>query len=69
MAPDRTRYTHPTPTEIGQPFIGSVDDALAGHTIVETYTGTRGESVRTVVPVTAADSGGADICVRLPVVP
>lgn len=54
MAPDRTRYTHPTPAQIGQPFIGSVDDALAGRTIVETYTGTLGESVRTVVPVRSA---------------
>lgn len=54
MAPDRTRYTHPTPAQIGQPFIGSVDDALAGRTIVETYTGTLGESVRTVVPVHSA---------------
>jgi two-component system CitB family sensor kinase len=59
MAPDRTRYTHPTAELIGQPFIGSVDDALAGHTIVETYTGTLGESVRTVVPVHAP--GGAVI--------
>ena len=51
MAPDRTRYTHPTTSLIGQPFIGSIESALAGDTIVETNTGTLGESVRTVVPV------------------
>ncbi|GAA0480852.1 histidine kinase [Paractinoplanes deccanensis] len=51
MAPDRTRYTHRTPSLIGKPFIGSIDGALAGGTVVETSVGTLGESVRTVVPV------------------
>ncbi|MEV4351610.1 sensor histidine kinase [Actinoplanes sp. NPDC049596] len=51
MAPDRTRYTHTTPSLIGRPFIGSIDGALAGGTVVETSVGTLGESVRTVVPV------------------
>lgn len=55
MAPDRTRYTHPNTGLIGKPFIGSVDGALAGETVVETFTGSLGESVRTVVPVRAAD--------------
>ncbi|MFI5896654.1 ATP-binding protein [Actinoplanes sp. NPDC051513] len=51
MATDRTRFTHPTGSMIGQPFIGTIDDALAGGTVTETHTGTLGESVRTVVPV------------------
>jgi two-component system, CitB family, sensor kinase len=57
MATDRTRYTHTRPDLIGQPFIGSIDGALAGRTIIETNVGTLGESVRTVVPV--HDPGGA----------
>jgi two-component system CitB family sensor kinase len=55
MAPDRTRYTHPIPDLIGQPFAGTVAGALAGGTVVEQYRGSLGESVRTVVPVRAAD--------------
>lgn len=52
MATDRTRYTHRDPDEIGRPFIGSIDRALAGETFSETYAGTLGPSVRTVAPVT-----------------
>ncbi|MDY7087133.1 MAG: sensor histidine kinase [Actinomycetota bacterium] len=52
MAPDRTRFTHTNPTLIGQPFIGSIDAALRGGTVIEKSVGTLGESVRTVVPVT-----------------
>lgn len=55
MAPDRTRYSHPTASLIGRPFIGNIGPALAGGTVVETYTGTLGPSVRTVVPVRDAD--------------
>lgn len=51
MAPDRTRYTHPTPDRIGQPFIGTIEPALAGGTVTETYEGTLGPSVRAVMPV------------------
>jgi sensor histidine kinase regulating citrate/malate metabolism len=36
MAPDRTRYTHPDPTQIGRPFLGTVAPALAGRTFTET---------------------------------
>ncbi|GIE10635.1 histidine kinase [Paractinoplanes ferrugineus] len=54
MATDRTRWTHPTTTLIGQPFIGTVADALNGGRVVETHAGTLGESVRTVVPVRSA---------------
>ncbi|MFF5078579.1 ATP-binding protein [Actinoplanes sp. NPDC000266] len=51
MATDRTRFTHRTPSLIGQPFIGTIDGALEGGTVVEKSVGTLGESVRTVVPV------------------
>ncbi|WP_045073440.1 sensor histidine kinase [Psychromicrobium lacuslunae] len=51
MAPDRTRWTHPRPEEIGKPYIGSVDQALAGHSYTETIAGTLGPSLRTIMPV------------------
>lgn len=51
MAPDRTRYTHPDPSQIGQEFLGNIDRALAGEPFSETYTGTLGPSVRSVVPI------------------
>lgn len=51
MAPDRTRYTHPTPRERGRHYIGSIKQALAGRTHTEEYTGTLGPSIRTIVPV------------------
>ncbi len=52
MAPDRTRYTHRDPEQIGREFLGNIDQALAGDAFTETYTGTLGPSVRAVVPVT-----------------
>ena len=58
MRPDRTRLTHPDPAQIGRPFIGTIDGALAGGRVVETYTGTLGESVRAVVPVFRPGSTG-----------
>jgi sensor histidine kinase regulating citrate/malate metabolism len=51
MGTDRIRYSHPTPSLIGQPFIGHIDTALAGGVVLETYTGTLGPSERAVVPV------------------
>ncbi|MGP5219365.1 sensor histidine kinase [Arthrobacter rhombi] len=56
MAPDRTRFTHPHPDELGRPYIGSIDRALAGHSQVEEYKGTLGPSVRAIAPV--YDDGG-----------
>ncbi|WP_394941243.1 ATP-binding protein [Psychromicrobium sp. YIM B11713] len=56
MAPDRTRWTHPDPSQIGKPYIGSVDQALAGHTFTEIAAGVLGPSVRSIVPV--KDSAG-----------
>ncbi|MDQ0892773.1 ATP-binding protein [Agromyces ramosus] len=55
MAPDRIRFTHPDPEQIGQEFLGNIDRALAGDAFTETYTGTLGPSVRAVVPVEADD--------------
>jgi two-component system CitB family sensor kinase len=57
MAPDRTRYSHPTEDLIGQPFAGTVGAALSGGTVVEEYRGSLGDSVRTVVPVRDPGSG------------
>ncbi|MCG6495964.1 ATP-binding protein [Kitasatospora sp. A2-31] len=45
------RWTHPLPEQIGKPFLGHIDWALAGRTRSETYTGTLGPSVRVVTPV------------------
>lgn len=56
MAPDRTRWTHPNPAELGKPYIGSITQALAGHSYSEVTTGTLGPSVRSIVPV--KDSAG-----------
>jgi two-component system, CitB family, sensor kinase len=56
MAPDRTRWSHPNPVQIGKPFIGTIAPALKGHAFTETYTGTLGPSVRAVAPV--RDSAG-----------
>lgn len=51
MAPDRTRWTHPDPTQIGGKYIGSIDEALAGRPFTEEVEGTLGPSVRTIVPI------------------
>jgi two-component system, CitB family, sensor kinase len=51
MAPDRTRFSHPTRERIGEPFVGEIGPALAGHPFTTTNVGTLGESVRAVVPV------------------
>jgi len=59
MATDRTRYTHPTVSLIGEPFVGTIDAALRGGTVTETHMGSLGESVRAVVPV--RDGSGAVI--------
>src|SRR3954470_8310898 len=55
LAPDRTRFTHPDPGQIGRPFRGTIAPALAGRTFTETYTGTLGPSLRTTGPVLDAD--------------
>ncbi|MGN6403306.1 sensor histidine kinase [Sinomonas sp.] len=51
MSPQAVRWTHPNPAEIGGTYIGSTAQALAGQPFTETYTGTLGPSVRTIVPI------------------
>ena len=48
---DRTRWSHPEPTRIGQPFVGDLGTAPAGVPFVQTFRGTLGPSIRSVVPV------------------
>ncbi|KFF60190.1 histidine kinase [Cryobacterium sp. MLB-32] len=57
MAPDRTRWTHPNPAELGADYIGAIEPALGGKAFTEISTGTLGPSVRAVVPV--VDGGGS----------
>ncbi|MFF1830944.1 ATP-binding protein [Paenarthrobacter sp. NPDC058040] len=57
MAPDRTRWTHPRPEELGKPYIGTIEPALRGETFTEVTAGTLGPSVRTIAPV--KDDSGA----------
>jgi two-component system, CitB family, sensor kinase len=45
------RFTHPNPKMIGQEFIGHTAPALAGQPFTETYAGTLGPSIRSVVPI------------------
>ncbi|MEU6807856.1 SpoIIE family protein phosphatase [Streptomyces sp. NPDC046831] len=52
---DGIRYTHPKPDRIGRKFVGSLEPALAGHTVVEEIEGTLGPLVQAVVPVKAPD--------------
>ncbi len=58
MAPDRTRFSHPIPAQIGKPFVGTIAPALAGRTFSETFTGSLGPSVRAVAPI--VDDKGQD---------
>jgi sensor histidine kinase regulating citrate/malate metabolism len=51
MAPDRTRFTHTDPSQIGAQYIGTIEPALRGETFTELYTGTLGPSIRAVAPV------------------
>ncbi|RKT35699.1 sensor histidine kinase regulating citrate/malate metabolism [Microbacterium sp. AG1240] len=51
MTPDGTRLTHRDPAEIGRPYLGSREEALAGESFTEVYEGTLGPSMRTIVPV------------------
>lgn len=55
MNPAGRRFTHPNPLMIGGQFLGHTEEALAGRTFTETYTGTLGPSVRAVVPASTSD--------------
>ncbi|MFF9126974.1 SpoIIE family protein phosphatase [Streptomyces sp. NPDC014889] len=49
------RYTHPKPDRIGKQFVGTLQPALAGRTVVEQVDGTLGPLVQAVVPIRAPD--------------
>ncbi len=51
MSPDGIRYSHPNPDQVGQRFVGHIEAAQAGGTVIEDYAGTLGPSRRAVVPV------------------
>ncbi|MDQ1138026.1 two-component system CitB family sensor kinase [Microbacterium sp. SORGH_AS 1204] len=51
MTTDGVRLTHPNPDQIGKQFLGTITAAQRGETLVETFTGTLGPSVRAVVPI------------------
>src|ERR1700682_3823612 len=51
MAPDRTRFTHTDPRQIGGQYLGTIEPALRGQVFTEVYTGTLGPSIRAVAPV------------------
>jgi two-component system, CitB family, sensor kinase len=51
MSTEGIRYSHPNPAEVGGRFRGTIAPAVDGGTVVETFTGTLGPSVRAVVPV------------------
>jgi two-component system, CitB family, sensor kinase len=51
MDTDRTRFTHPDPDNIGEPFIGDLGGAPQGEVFTQQYAGTLGPSMRSVVPV------------------
>ena len=55
MGLDRTRFTHPTASNIGKPFIGDLGDAPDGGVFTQEYEGTLGPSMRAVVPVLDGD--------------
>jgi two-component system, CitB family, sensor kinase len=55
MALDRTRYSHPNMSLIGQDFVGDLGGAPQGETFTQEYAGTLGRSIRSVVPVRDGD--------------
>lgn len=66
MTPDGIRLTHPNRAEIGLPYIGSREEALAGRTFTEVYEGTLGPSVRTIAPIRqGGDETGAVVLVSV----
>lgn len=53
MSPDGVRVTHPDLDQIGGRYLGTIPDEPV--TLTEVFTGTLGPSVRTIMPVLAAD--------------
>ncbi|MFF9623946.1 SpoIIE family protein phosphatase [Streptomyces griseosporeus] len=59
MNTDGIRYTYPYPSEIGKKFVGTIEPALEGRTVVEQAGGPplpagKGTAIQAVVPVTDA---------------
>ncbi|MFI8230859.1 SpoIIE family protein phosphatase [Streptomyces sp. NPDC085900] len=59
MSTDGIRYTYPYPSEIGKKFVGTIEPALKGRTVVEQAGGPplpagKGTAIQAVVPVTDA---------------
>ncbi|GGV96118.1 histidine kinase [Streptomyces gelaticus] len=59
--PQGIRYTHPDPALIGKHIIGPYEEAMAGHSITRTFTGSRGPSVNSIVPVPRPDGSIAGV--------
>jgi two-component system CitB family sensor kinase len=55
MGLDRTRFSHPTTSQIGKPFVGDLGGAPDGEVFSQEYAGTLGPSMRAVVPVHDGD--------------
>ncbi|MFI2644142.1 SpoIIE family protein phosphatase [Streptomyces sp. NPDC018610] len=55
MSTDGIRYTHPVPDRIGKKFVGTIEPAVHGRTVIEEVNGTIGQLVQAVVPVKAPD--------------
>ncbi|GAB79477.1 two-component system, CitB family, sensor kinase [Austwickia chelonae] len=53
MTPEGRRLSHPDTTRIGKEYLGHRDEALAGRSFTEEYTGTLGASLRSIVPIRA----------------
>jgi two-component system CitB family sensor kinase len=51
------RFTHPNPALIGRTFVGHIAPAAAGKPFTETYRGSLGPSVRSVVPIRDPQNG------------
>jgi two-component system, CitB family, sensor kinase len=51
MSTDGLRYSHPNPERIGGRFVGTIAPAREGRAFTESFTGTLGPSVRSVVPI------------------
>lgn len=64
MAPDRTRFTHTDPSQIGGDYLGTIEPALRGETFTEVYTGTLGPSIRAVAPVRVPPATSSGLCPR-----
>ncbi|MGW2084567.1 SpoIIE family protein phosphatase [Streptomyces sp. NPDC001880] len=59
--PEGIRYTHPDPALIGKPVLGPYKEALDGHGLTRTFTGSRGPAVNSIAPVPRTDGSIAGV--------